>query len=194
MNREMTAARTCASCGADLSGGVRWCVRCYAPVRELTPRAPIWAPGEFVDTPIVADGAVAHWSRWEKSQTTFGPFGRIAVTVVTLLWLLGAIGQSPITAVFVLPLSVVIIRSVWQPGWVVPPHEAAVVAPAAHEPASTWLWDRSEVIGSLVLAAACAAAIAILLYVDDPIARFIVVVSGVVAAAAWAFRKVAGGR
>jgi hypothetical protein len=190
----MTAARTCSSCGAELSGDVRWCVRCYAPVRELTPRAPVWGPGEFVDTPIVTNGAVPHWSRWEKSQTTFGPFGRIAVTVVTLLWLVSAIGHTPITAVFVLPLSVVIIRSVWQPGWVVPPHEAAVAARGAHEPASTWLWDRSDVIGSVVLATAWAAAIAILLYVHDPIARFIVVVTGIVVAAAWAFRKVAGGR
>jgi hypothetical protein len=190
----MTAARTCASCGSELSGDVRWCVRCYAPIRELTPRAPVWVPGEFVDGPIVTNGAVPHWSRWEKSQTTFGPFGRITITVVTLLWLLAAVGHSPITAVFMLPLSVVIIRSVWQAGWVVPSHEAALAAPAAHEPDSKWLWDRSDVIGSLVLAAAWAAAIAILLYVDDPIARFIVVLSGVVTAAAWAFHKVAGGR
>jgi hypothetical protein len=154
----------------------------------------VWGEGEFVDTPIVTKGAVPHWSRWEKSETTFGPFGRIAITAVACVWLLGAIGQSPITAVFVLPLSVVIVRSVWRPGWVVPPHLAAVAAPPPREPASSWLWDRSEAVRSIVFAAAWAGAIAILLYVDDPVARFIVLVSGVVLAAAWAFRTVAGGR
>jgi hypothetical protein len=190
----MTAARSCASCGADLPGDVRWCLRCYAPVRELTPRAPVWADGEFVDTPIVAKGHVPHWSRWERSETTFGPAGRIAITVGALLWLTGAVAQSPITTVFVLPLAVLIIRSVWRPGWVVPPEQAAVRPPTPRAPVSTWLWDRSELVTTIAMAAFWGCAIAVLLYVEDPLARFVVVVSGTVALGAWAYRKIEGGR
>ena len=49
----MTAPRTCRACGAPLAGNVRWCLRCYEPARELTPRASVWEPGTFVDAPIV---------------------------------------------------------------------------------------------------------------------------------------------
>ena len=75
----VTASRTCRSCGAELPGVVRWCTRCYEPVRELTPREPVWAAGEFVDQPIVRSGAVPHWSRWEKSATTFGPSSTVYI-------------------------------------------------------------------------------------------------------------------
>ena len=38
----MTAPRTCRACGAPIAGNVRWCLRCYEPARELTPRASVW--------------------------------------------------------------------------------------------------------------------------------------------------------
>ena len=77
----MTAPRTCRACGAPLHGDVRWCLHCYEPARELTPRAAVWAQGEFVDNPIHTGGPVPHWSRWEKTATTFGPWGRIGLSV-----------------------------------------------------------------------------------------------------------------
>ena len=121
----MTAPRTCRACGAPLHGDVRWCLRCYEPARELTPRAAVWAPGKFVDNPIHSSGPVPHWSRWEKTATTFGPVGRVIATVVAVLWVLGAAGGSPLTLIFVLPVVGVGLRAIWAKGWVVPGVEAA---------------------------------------------------------------------
>jgi hypothetical protein len=147
-----------------------------------------------VDTPIVTNGAVPHWSRWEKSQTTFGPAGRIAITVFALMWLLGAVTQSPITTIFVLPLVTLLIRDVWRPGWVIPPDQAAKVPPAPLPPISAWLWDRSEFLRSLVLALVWIAGVTVLLNVQNPIPRFVVVATAVVAGAVWAWRKIGEGR
>ena len=90
----------------------------------------MWAPGEFVDTPIVTKGQVPHWSRWEKSATTLGPLGRIGLTVVAVAWVTAAAAQSPITLIFVLPLVGLLIRAVWRRGWVIPPHDQIAAAPA----------------------------------------------------------------
>jgi len=190
----VTASRTCPVCGADLHGDVRWCLRCYEPVRELTPREPVWAPGEFVDAPIGHKGAVPHWSRWEKSATTFGPAGRVAITVVAVLWLLTAAVQSPITTIFVLPLVSVVIRNVWRPGWVVPPDPAASIPDPTPTPMSTWIWDRSEFLGGVTALVVCIAGLGVLLYASSPIPRFIVIVTAVATCAKWAWRKVGDGR
>jgi hypothetical protein len=186
----MTAPRTCRACGAALQGNVRWCLRCYEPSRELTPRPPTWAPGEFVDTPIHTSGQVPHWSRWEKSATTLGPVGRVCATIVTVLWVLGAAGSSPLTLIFVLPVAGVVLRAIWAKGWVVPGDDATV-PPSA--PMSSWLWDRSEFLRTLALAAV-AVVVGLLMYVSNPIVRFVVIVSGVVVGCAAAFRKVGGSR
>jgi hypothetical protein len=176
-------------------GEVRWCLRCFEPVRELTPRGPVWAPGEFVDTPIVTKGPVPHWSRWEKSATTFGPTGRIAITVVALVWLVTAVTQSPITIIFVLPLVTLLLRDVWRRGWVIPPDQTATAAPApSPQPMQSWLWDGSDAAGTLVAAAISFVGVAIMLYVANPIARFIVIVTAMVACIAWLVLKVGGAR
>lgn len=178
---------------------MRWCTRCYEPVRELTPREPVWAAGEFVDQPIVRSGAVPHWSRWEKSATTFGPIGRMTISVVSVFWLLGAAVQNPLTTLFVLPLVVVLLRSVWQRGWVIPDHVAPdhVAAEASarpSEPLSEWLWDRSEFWRTVGWAIVGFCGITVFLYVEEPIARFVVLVTAVVSAATWIWRKVEGDR
>ena len=190
----MTASRTCRACGADLPGDVRWCLRCYEPARELTPRAPVWGDDEFVDTPIVTKGPVPHWSRWEKSATTFGPAGRVVVTVLAALWLLSSAFNTPITVIFVLPLSMLIVRNVWRPGWVIPPHLQAPIDTPTQEPLRAWLWDRSDFVSSLLLAIASAVGVGILLSVQNPIPRFVVMVTAVVTVACWIYRKVAGDR
>jgi hypothetical protein len=186
----MTAPRECRACGARVPGAVRWCGLCQTPIQELTPREPVWREGEFVDQPIHRGGAISHWSRWEKSATTFGPLGRVAITMIAALWVLSAAGQSPITLVFVLPLVVVLVRSVWQRGWVVPKHLAAKEPERIPQPIWRWHWDRRELWRSLALGVVWLAGGAVLIDVEDPIPRFIVVVTAVVALAAWAFRKV----
>ena len=188
----VTASRTCRACGAELPGAVRWCGQCHAPVRELTPREPVWREGEFVDQPIHTGDAVPHWSRWEKSATTFGPVGRIAITAIGALWVCGAAVQSPITLVFVLPLVVLLIRSVWQRGWVIPAHLLPEHHARSAEPAPPVPWDRSEVWRGVALAVGGLVGGAILLYENDPIPRFIVIVTAIVATAAWALRKIDG--
>ena len=134
----MTAPRACRACGAPLDGHVRWCLRCYEPARELTPRAAVWAPGEFVDAPAVEGPSVSHWSRWDKSATTMGPRGRILATLAFVLTLPGAASAgaylyllcSPVVAFVVLP-------AIWARGWVVPADEgprAAVTRPPRPQP------------------------------------------------------------
>ena len=53
-----------------------------------------------------------------------------------------------------LPLVALIVRSVWQPGWVVPPHLEALNVPPLQEPVGAWLWDRSDAVSSILLATA----------------------------------------
>jgi hypothetical protein len=187
----MTAPRTCRACGAALRGDVRWCLNCYEPSRELTPRAPTWAPGEFVDAPIHTGGTVPHWSRWEKSATTLGPAGRVGTTVVTVLWVLGAAGNSPLTLIFVLAVAGVVLHAIWARGWIVPGDE---VAAPPREPVSTWLWDRSEFVRTVVLAVIAMVGVGLLMYSPDPVVRFVVIVTAVVVGCFAAFRKVSGDR
>ncbi len=117
----MTAPRICRSCGAALPGNVRWCLQCYEPTRELTPRAATWAPGEFVDNPIHRSGLVPHWSRWEKSPTTMGPVGRIVATIVFLLTVPGAMSSGGFLYVLFFPVTAaVVLPAIWAKGWIVP--------------------------------------------------------------------------
>jgi hypothetical protein len=90
----MTAPRTCRSCGAPLPGDVRWCLRCYAPALELTPRERQLPPLDRVEppppnvprSPLRDDaGPPPVFSRWRAGPTTFGPVGRLAVTALLML-------------------------------------------------------------------------------------------------------------
>jgi hypothetical protein len=90
----MTAPRACRSCGAPLPPDVRWCMRCYRPVAGLTPRERQLPPVERAEEPPPwvnrsplreGSGPPPTYSRWRAGPTTFGPVGRIAITVVVLL-------------------------------------------------------------------------------------------------------------
>jgi hypothetical protein len=120
-------------------------------VRELSAREPVWHDGEFVDQPVHTGGAVPHWSRWEKSATTFGPVGRITITTFAVLWVMSAALRNPLTILFVLPLMVVLIRSVWQHGWVVPVHRTAKHAAPAAEPESQGRLTGGEIQRAVVI-------------------------------------------
>lgn len=130
----MTAPRNCRACGAALPGDVRWCLRCYEPVTELTARAPMWAPGEFVDNLVHRGGAVPHWSRWERSTTTLGPWGRIGLTVGLFLTLPLAFSFGMFLYLIWFPVVAIVgVRGIWAKGWVVPGEAEAPVRPAAVE-------------------------------------------------------------
>ena len=76
----MTAPRNCRYCGAALPPSVRWCLQCHARVRELSPRPRI--EGTYVG-PLQPE---VRYSRWRAGPLTFGPAGRIAITVVVVLF------------------------------------------------------------------------------------------------------------
>ncbi len=78
----MTAPRTCRACGAPLPGDVRWCLRCYEPVRGLSPRPPQLPPLPTVREPPPEPRT----SRWRAGPTTLGPVGRIVSTLVLALF------------------------------------------------------------------------------------------------------------
>lgn len=111
----MPASRNCASCGAALPGDVRWCGRCYEPVREFTPRAPLH--GEVV-------GELHHdvvTSRWSKGPGTFGPLGRLGITALLVvppsLIVPAAMGIWPLALWFLLGYSIfaaMVLRDVWK--------------------------------------------------------------------------------
>ncbi len=191
----MTASRTCRNCGAELSGVVRWCTRCHEPVRELTPREPIWAEGEFVDQPVHTGGAVPRWSRWEKTATTLGPWGRIGLTVA----LFGTLPFAASIGMFLYLLwfpviAVVALRGIWARGWMVPEAQRRDGDRPAPVPMSAWLWDRSEFLRTLALAAFLTVVIGVLLVMENPVLRFVAVCVALAGCILWILGKVNGAR
>jgi hypothetical protein len=108
----MTASRTCRACGADLRGDVMWCLRCLEPVRQLTPREGDIPVASFVNT-----RPEAARSRWKAGATSFGPVGRIAITVGVLLFFPPTLG-NPVTLFVYLPaylaIAAMVLRSTWK--------------------------------------------------------------------------------
>jgi hypothetical protein len=108
----MTASRTCRACGADLRGDVMWCLRCLEPVRQLTPRE-----GNIPVAGLVSTKPEAARSRWKAGATSFGPLGRIAITVGVLLFFPPTLG-NPVTLFVYLPaylaIAAMVLRSTWK--------------------------------------------------------------------------------
>jgi len=116
----MPSPRTCRKCGKPLLPDLPWCPQCYEPVRQFAARAPLHH-GDFVGSPIPTGGHIPHWSRWEKSATTFGPVGRVIATVLLVATLLPAITSGGFLYLIAFPIAGgVVLRSVWAKGWVVP--------------------------------------------------------------------------
>jgi hypothetical protein len=89
-----------------------WCLRCLEPVRQLTPRQ-----GDIPVASFVSAGPDAIRSRWKAGATSFGPVGRIAITVGVLLFFPKSIG-NPVTLFVYLPaylaIAVMVLRSTWK--------------------------------------------------------------------------------
>jgi hypothetical protein len=115
----MPSPRTCRKCSEPLLPDLPWCPACYEPVRQLAARAPLHH-GDFVGSPMPTSGHIPHWSRWEKSATTFGPTGRVVTTVILLLTLLPAISYGNVVFVLTFPVAAaVVLNAIWAKGWVV---------------------------------------------------------------------------
>ncbi len=92
----------------------------------------MWQPGQFVDNPIPTSGPIPHWSRWERSVTTFGPVGRIVGTALFLLTIPAALSAGAYLYVLFLPVTAyMVLPAIWAKGYVVP--GAAPVAGPAHQ-------------------------------------------------------------
>jgi hypothetical protein len=112
----MPAPRNCRSCGEALSPDLRRCLACGAAVTEFAVRPPLHDEG-FAGAPMHD----IHTSRWRASDTTFGPAGRLAITVATIAFLaagLWMMGFTPFGLWFFLGWSILaghIFKQVWAP-------------------------------------------------------------------------------
>ena len=70
---------TCSSCGATLKPELSWCWLCLTPVKvpELQP-----ATVGGTSPALAPDEPTPQYSRWRAGPTTFGPVGRISITLV----------------------------------------------------------------------------------------------------------------
>jgi hypothetical protein len=189
----VTAPRNCSRCGAALPSDVRWCGQCLAPVRELTPRAPIHQ-GNFVDVPHHAGPNVPHWSRWEASATTFGPVGRVGWTLAIALIGFNAVFQNPLMIVFLVPVALTLVHALWRPGWVVPTD--TTTGPGMRRlvpqgPIKDWLLDIDE-MAKTVIAVMVIIVLVELAYYGGPIVQFCAILAAVVVAVWLFFRRFFG--
>jgi hypothetical protein len=187
----MPAARNCANCGTALSGDVRWCGLCAAPVRELTPRAPLHH-GDLVGVPIATGGFRPHWSRWEKSATTFGPWGRILATILFFCSLpLGISFGLVLYAIWFPVVAVVFLSAVWAKGWVIP---GAPPPPPRHQPSAERVTtppeprSRVEVVWRATKWGIGAAAFLLFVYGPPPL-RVALIALGTLIGVYWFFRS-----
>ena len=106
---------TCEQCGAALRDTAQWCSRCLAPlipseVESILPQPPFVHPDAFIGPPRPSG-----YSRWVKSDISFGPLGRIALTILLFLPVLWGLMFSLVSAALwlfvVYPLA---LRSVWK--------------------------------------------------------------------------------
>jgi hypothetical protein len=106
----MTAPRVCRSCGADLALDVRWCTLCFAPITAFAARAPLH------DGFAGAPHADVRTSRWTKAgPLSFGPVGRISITVFVLL--MGPWTPSFFSLLYApvwFGFGIVVLRQVWR--------------------------------------------------------------------------------
>jgi hypothetical protein len=123
----------CTSCGATLSSAMSWCGQCYAPRgRAATTNATAASVGvpARMTRPVPAAAVLpptVRRSRWRKTQTTFGPVGRVLwtfalVVPVPLFLVAGVIGDifafgvAGIWAFVIMPMG---LRAVWRDGQVI---------------------------------------------------------------------------
>ncbi|HET7531424.1 MAG TPA: zinc ribbon domain-containing protein [Mycobacteriales bacterium] len=116
----------CSSCGAVLTAGATWCGQCFAAAAPPAPPAPASAPTTAWAGPAVpAAGSerLMRTTRWAKTDTTFGPVGRVLATVALLVpfvvMVVGGIadpfvwGGAAVWGLVIMPWG---LRDVWKAG------------------------------------------------------------------------------
>ena len=180
----MTSPRTCRRCGKPLLPDLPWCPQCYEPVTQFAARPPLHH-GDFVGSPIPTGGHIPHWSRWEKSATTFGPVGRVIATVLLLATLLPAITFGGFMCLIAFPIAAaVVLRAVWAKGWVVPDEPDMPPLPVT---GSTTPLTREEQVRRIIRWTLGLAAILLFAYGPVP-AKAIVLALAAIVLPWWFFR------
>jgi hypothetical protein len=83
---------TCPSCCANVADGLAWCNQCYTSLaRAAAPAAssshderPLWLRS---NAPVARIEQGTEFSRWRKGPTSFGPIGRLLLTLGVLVLL-----------------------------------------------------------------------------------------------------------
>jgi hypothetical protein len=133
----MPAPRTCRRCSEPLGPDVPWCGQCSEPVRQFAARPPLHDGQSFVGTPSHARTPGGHYSRWEKTATTFGPTGRIGWTVALVGYLILGASSTFILLWFVqLFIAGWLLKEIWKRGWTVIPSSEQRTADPKPLPAS----------------------------------------------------------
>jgi len=104
---------TCPNCGARARAGAEWCPQCFRAleVDEEDPDPTFVPPDRFLGPAMPTE-----WSRWAKSETSFGPAGRIACTLLLVVVpvFLG-MGYSPIFAwIWIFAVMPPLLASIWK--------------------------------------------------------------------------------
>jgi hypothetical protein len=181
----MTSPRTCRKCGKPLLPDLAWCPQCYEPVTQFAARAPLHH-GDFVGSPIQTGGHIPHWSRWEKSATTFGPVGRVVATMLLFATLLPAIASTGFTYLIAFPIAAaIVLNAVWAKGWVVPDESDLPPLPVTEMPQPPL--TRGEQIGRTIRWTLGLAAILVFAYGPVP-AKAIVLAVAAIVVPWWFFR------
>ncbi|MDX6215613.1 MAG: hypothetical protein QOG99_1197 [Frankiales bacterium] len=82
-----------------------WCGQCFAPVgSSAVPSGPVARDQVALPT----------YTRWRKTDTKFGPFGRMAWTVLLVLGLaLCLFSRDPFAIIAMVVVAGVVLKSVW---------------------------------------------------------------------------------
>jgi hypothetical protein len=184
----MPAPRTCRRCGEPLGPDVPWCGRCSEPVRQFAARPPLHDGQSFVGTPSHLRTAGGHYTRWEKTTTTFGPTGRIGWTVALVGYLVLGASSTFILLWFVqLFIAGWLLKEIWKRGWAVPPsseerptseRQAAETTP---EPTTERPLELGTIVGRCLVIACIAAASAVFLWGSQDAKGGVAMAAGLIA-------------
>jgi len=89
-----------------------WCLRCYEPIRQLTPRD----PGTPTITLLRDPNEDAERSRWRAGVNTFGPVGRIVTTLLVIAfapWTTNAVALIVLWPIYLVGAAIVL-RATWK--------------------------------------------------------------------------------
>jgi hypothetical protein len=90
VSRDMAASRRCPSCNGIVADGVTWCGQCFAsvPAEEPTTVTGLQARLRPQAPPVKDVIEPQRFSRWGSSDTSFGPAGRILLSIGLVIGLI----------------------------------------------------------------------------------------------------------